>query len=418
MMVVVTVESPRGRLTLAVPDDVPVEQLLPVLVAACRCEQMASRWSLRPRGASELDGERTLEESGVYRGAILELQVGEPLARPAQRSQPSWGEVGAYHARRVAGAAWRVGSNSLPERLGALGALGAGGWSRISRPSRPRSARELFPAPTPRNPAHRAVSTPARATESDRAIAAAILERGLLIAVLGRERGAGASTVAALLATLLARLRGDRVVAVDTDPLSASLSLSLSPSRRVRAAELLSAVAPGGTGSLNQHLVREQHGLFVLPAPILAGTGAAARLDQAAYTALLAQLTRSAELAVVDCGVADVPGGRAALASADLAVIVSRADELEGRRLGQIVQAARASCRSVVVLVNRSRRPRQARTARANLTGADHTVWLSDEPAAAARLRAAAFSWEAAPRSWHGEVRALAAALLIGERAT
>jgi Mrp family chromosome partitioning ATPase len=381
MMVVVTVESPRGRLTLAVPDDVPVEQLLPPLVDACRCERMASRWSLRPRGAAELDAERTLEESGVYRGAILELQIGEPPARPAQRPLASWGEVGVFHARRVAATAWRVGSSS-------------------------------------RNPARPALSTPARATESDRAISGAVLQRGLLIAVLGRERGAGASTVAALLATLLAGLRGDRVAAVDTDPLSASLTSILTPGRRVQSADLLSAVTPGGIDSLKQHLVPEQHGVFVLPAPVLAGAGAATRLDQAVYTALLAQLTRSAELAVVDCGVADIPGGRAALASADLAVIVSRAEELEGRRLEQTVQAAGASCRSVVVLVNRSHRPHRGRSAPADLTGADDTVWLSDEPDGAARLRAATFSWETAPGSWHGEVRALAAALLIGERKT
>ena len=32
MLVVVTVESPRGRITLAAPNDVPVEQLIPELV--------------------------------------------------------------------------------------------------------------------------------------------------------------------------------------------------------------------------------------------------------------------------------------------------------------------------------------------------------------------------------------------------
>jgi hypothetical protein len=130
MMVVVTVESPRGRQTLAVPDDVPVEQLLPALVEACRCEQLASRWSLRPRGADELAPERTLEESGVYRGSILELRIADPGARPAPRSLPSWGEVGAYYARRVAAAAWRSGISSLPERLGAMARSG-----RRRRPS-------------------------------------------------------------------------------------------------------------------------------------------------------------------------------------------------------------------------------------------------------------------------------------------
>ena len=235
-----------------------------------------------------------------------------------------------------------------------------------------------------------------------------MLPRGLLIAVLGCERGAGATTVAALLATLLAQLRSGLVTAVDTDAVYGSLSLCLTPGRRVPAADLHSVVAHGsGTGSLRQQMVAERHGLLVLPAPTL--TGGTASFDQPFYAALLAQLTRSVELAVVDCGVADTPGGRAALASADLAV-VCQSEETDRLALERSLLEARSFCQSVMVVSNRVRR------SRSQGLGADRTVSVSDEPAAAARLRAAAFSWQAGPRSWQGELRALAAALLIDRR--
>jgi hypothetical protein len=66
-----------------------------------------------------------------------------------------------------------------------------------------------------------------------------------------------------------------------------------------------------------------------------------------------------------------------------------------------------------VTVVNGTRRPRLGQGASAKVPGADQTVSLSYEPAAAARVRAAAFSWETAPRSWRAEVRALAIALLV-----
>jgi hypothetical protein len=107
LKVLVTVESPRGRQTLAIPDDVPLEQLLPALVEVSGCEGKASRWSLRPRGEGALDPERTLSQNGLYQGAIVELLAEEPLPGMAQgRRLASWGEVASYHARRAWSRAW------------------------------------------------------------------------------------------------------------------------------------------------------------------------------------------------------------------------------------------------------------------------------------------------------------------------
>ncbi|MDQ6920276.1 MAG: EsaB/YukD family protein [Candidatus Dormibacteraeota bacterium] len=386
MMVVVTVESPRGRTTLAAPDDLPVQQLLPALVEACRCEQEAARWSLRARGEGPLAPEQTLNEAGVYRGAILELKAEEPPTGPARRHLASWAEVGLYHARRT--------GVSLRAR------------TREKTPN-PRPTAAARSTAAPRNaPAERQRPDP------DSAISTARFQRGLLIAVLGGERGAGATTVAALLATLLAHLRPDRVTAMDTDVVSGSLSLWLTPGRRIPAADLESAVAQGrGAGALRPQLVGERHGLLVLPAPMLGGGGG--KLDQPFYAALVAHLTAWAELAVVDCGAAETAAARASLVAADIAVVVCPPEDPDSRRVEQALQAARTVCRSVVLVTNRVQRSRASNDGRARMAGADNHFALSDEPAAAARLRAAAFDWQAAPKSWQAELRALGAALLL-----
>src|ERR1700738_3153901 len=248
MLVVVPVESPRGRITLAAPNDVPVEELIPELVEACRCEADGSRWTLRARGEDgALAPHRTLDQCGLYQGAVLELTAdGPPSARDSKRAAASWAEVGLYHAGRAGARAWNAARRALPQPTGTPATAGA----------RVRAAWQGTPAAPP--PAARDRRRP----ELDRAIASAVLPRGLLIAVLGCERGAGATTVAALLATLLAQLRSEPVAAVDTDAVSGSLSLCLTPGRRVPAADLHSVVAQGsGTGALRQQLVAERHGL-------------------------------------------------------------------------------------------------------------------------------------------------------------
>ena len=63
--------------------------------------------------------------------------------------------------------------------------------------------------------------------------------------------------------------------------------------------------------------------------------------------------------------------------------------------------------------MNRARRPALGRHVRDPLGAAAGKVSLTYEPAAASRLRAGAFSWDDAPRSWHADVRALAVALLV-----
>jgi Mrp family chromosome partitioning ATPase len=336
LKVLVTVESPRGRQTLAVPDDVPVEQLLPALVEVSGCEGQAERWSLRPRGEGALEQERSLGQNGVYQGAILELQAEESEAPAANgRRLASWAEVASYQARNAVSSVWQ---------------------------SSRRGIRPL-----------------ARSAGRDAAIAGAVLQRGLLVAVISEEPGAGATTVTALLATLLARLRSDRVAAVDADVAS---------------------------GALRQ-LLPAADDLMVLPATVL---GAA---SDAGSDAFFAELRRTTDLAVIDCGVSSAPPSRAALAHADVRVVVSRAPAGGAPWWERNARPIRLSRQPAVTVVNRTQRSRLPRAAPAQSPGADRTVSLTHEPAAAARLRTAAFSWDEAPRSWQAEVRALATGLLV-----
>src|ERR1700694_601759 len=77
----VSVESPAGLHTLAVPLDSRVEDLIPALVQACEGPTDASGWMLAPKGEAPLDGSRTIRECGLFRGAVLVLSA--PDVEPA-----------------------------------------------------------------------------------------------------------------------------------------------------------------------------------------------------------------------------------------------------------------------------------------------------------------------------------------------
>jgi WXG100 protein secretion system (Wss), protein YukD len=365
MTIVVTVESPRGRLTIRTPDDVPVEHLLPDLLEAAGCQHASSRWSLVPRGGDALDVERTLRQSGLYQGAILQLRAEHPeavMAIPGRRSP--WAEVASLQLRLAGGRALRAGGQA---RLAITKETSTGVRNR-----RRLSNRDV-----------------------DGGIAGAVVKPGLVIAVLSEEQGAGATTVTALLATLLARLRETPVTAVDTDGPSGRLSLyltrpdrqpgpySLSPAARPTAESRPQGRSPSGPDRLRLRQLSEQ--------PEFGEEG----------------------VVVVDCGPPGSLGARATLARADLCVAVSRAPEgttmwtdgaaARGRRPGQ----------GLVAVVNRARRPALGGARTDKTAAAGGRVSLTYEPAAASRLRAGVFSWDDAPRSWNADARALAEALLV-----
>lgn len=69
---VVTVSSPRGRINVRLPDDQPVNDLLMPIAAACGVP--FGDWELGPEAGGALPMSRSLAESGVGDGSILELR--------------------------------------------------------------------------------------------------------------------------------------------------------------------------------------------------------------------------------------------------------------------------------------------------------------------------------------------------------
>ncbi len=147
---------------------------------------------------------------------------------------------------------------------------------------------------------------------------------GRRIAVTGVRGGSGKSTVAALMASVFARHRQDRVLALDLDPLLGSLPLRLG----VPPGPALADLAHEGLGTapfdaVQPHLFRLTERLWALPGTRGVGD---ARLDAALYRAAGLPLSRFFGVTVADCG----PGvqtrlHREVLAAAHAQVLVTPA---------------------------------------------------------------------------------------------
>jgi hypothetical protein len=92
--VLVTVIGPGSRIDLALPDDAPIDDLIPTLVRRCEPDpQPWSRWALGPLGGEPFPPRRTLTALNVVDGAELELRdmiapdTTAPHARPATQGR-------------------------------------------------------------------------------------------------------------------------------------------------------------------------------------------------------------------------------------------------------------------------------------------------------------------------------------------
>ena len=146
----------------------------------------------------------------------------------------------------------------------------------------------------------------------------------MTIAVVSPKGGVGKSTLTALLGSLLAFLRRDRVVAVETNPDWGSLGRRLVPDHPIFIDDLLAgplSEGPALTNSLDVQLGRGPNGLMIAPAPT--DPDRAARLDEQAYRTLFQRLGELVGTLVLDCGTGlDDPPARAALGCADQLVLV------------------------------------------------------------------------------------------------
>ena len=248
------------------------------------------------------------------------------------------------------------------------------------------------------------------------------LRRCATIAVISPKGGVGKTTTAALLGSLLAFLRRDRVVAVETNPDWGSLGRRLVPDHPVFIDDLLAGPLIDRRLSptqLDAQLARGPDGLMVAPAPT--DPERAKNLDETAYLTLFARLSELVGTLVLDCGTGlDDPPARAALASADQLVLVCDdepdtasivAEAAEWLRL--IVEPVGDRPKSLVVVVNNLRRSSRIDIAALERATA-YAHGLAVVPRhdhAAARLHGSRFSWNHAPAGWHTPVRELAALL-------
>ncbi|WP_329245971.1 AAA family ATPase [Actinoallomurus sp. NBC_01490] len=160
------------------------------------------------------------------------------------------------------------------------------------------------------------------------------------IAVCSVRGGAGKTTVAALVASALARHRQDRVLLIDADPGLGSLPLRFGRSGTPSLRDLAGR-RPTSFDEVAPHLTRTDTDLWVLPG--VGGEMADRPLDVATYESVTSMLTRFFTIVVVDCGagmVGELPeailaGAHACLhvtpATSDGAIGVGHALEWMGR---------------------------------------------------------------------------------------
>ncbi|HYB26310.1 MAG TPA: EsaB/YukD family protein, partial [Solirubrobacteraceae bacterium] len=339
-MIQVTFRHPDGSARLAAPSDVPLGELMPDFLDLAG-QSDGNGWALSADGAHAYPGELTLAELGVHDGGVLVLhrhsdtpppdaptgrENQSPPVAPWPPEPPPVGEQRPLRDRTTRALPPKL---SRPARSRLALAAFAGGLARIDVPEPPLSCGpgpRMFTRPVRASPVARTREA-WRSTDYrhllDEQILAPRLRRCATIAVISPKGGVGKTTTAALLGSLLAFLRRDRVVAVETNPDWGSLGRRLAPDHPVFIDDLLAGPLTDQRLSptqLDAQLARGPDGLMVAPAPT--DPDRAKNLDEDAYLTLFARLSELVGTLVLDCGTGlDDPPARAALATADQLVL-------------------------------------------------------------------------------------------------
>ena len=450
----ITLEHPAGRVRVEVPTDVRLEELMADFLDVA-AQPDRDDWALGAAGGPPYPANLTLAQLGVTAGSVLVLHTananGTPGALPAtpspapedtDASAPAPVELNARASSPPASsrsaaehdeqAALRPVSartaRTLPGRLSTAQRLATAGRALVTRT--PLGAREqrsrptgvpdpaLFALPARVSPLTRmrqawALSDHERLLEQ--LIIALHLRRCVTIAVVSPKGGVGKSTTTALLGSLLAFLRRDRVVAVDTNPDWGSLGRRLVPDHPVFIDDLLAGPLKDGQltpTQLDAQLGRGPDGLMVAPAPTDPDRGEA--LDEAAYRTLFARLAELVGTLVLDCGTGlKSPAARAALGCADQLVLVAD-DEPDSASL--VAEAAETLRRHAPPL--RSSANKLSRSSRVDVDALEREIPFARgitrvpiNKAGAQQLHASRFSWTQPPSGWTLPIRQLAALL-------
>jgi MinD-like ATPase involved in chromosome partitioning or flagellar assembly len=426
----ITIAGPDRRVDLVVSTETPVAELIPTFVEMSMDEPPEDTlpqavWSVALPGRPPLPLDRTLRDAGVADGDVLTLAE----VRPRTQSPPRPAEL--RKPRPKHGPPSERVQAVLPKRLDVFGRMSTAIQAFFGHEQEPlviesasppvQSPQERLSRPEQRGPLQRARFA-WRETDYlarlDSAITAPRLTRCATVAVVSPKGGVGKTTITALLGSLLASVRRDRIVAVDTNPDYGSLGRALAPDHRVFVDDLLDVLDRPDLSAtaLDGHLGRASDGLMVLPAPTHPARMAA--LDEAAYTNVIQRLKSLVGILVLDCGTGlQEPAARAALNCADQLLLISDAHPSTASLVAEAADQLQHSGPSITLIVNKL--PRSRRRVTIDLSGFDDLVpdargllTIQEEPEAAARVARGEFQWRDAPDSWKRSIRQIAVGLV------
>jgi len=433
----ITLLHPDGSIKLMVPTDVPVGELMPDFLDVAR-QPDHDGWELAPVAGDPFEDEQqTLAELGISHGDTLVLRehdtrdpvpVCEPPARDANSARRARRPGRAPKPRTRPSAPPRPLSertvHALPERLSPGARIAVGARALIAADPNGERHPAGIPDPATFTRAGR-VSPLARAREAwtganyqyrlDELVVGPVLRRCVKIAVVSPKGGVGKSTVTALLGSLLAFLRRDRTVAVETNPDWGSLGRRLVPEHAIFIDDLLAGPLTEGKlkpTQLDGLLGRGPDGLRIAPAPT--DPDRAASLDEQAYRTLFQRLGELVGTLVLDCGTGlDDPPARAALGCADQLVLVCDDEPDTASIVAEAAGWLRRIRPPLTLVVNNMRRVSQIEIGalERETDFARGLAIIPRDERAAAGLHGSRFNWTRAPASWRLPVSELAALL-------
>jgi MinD-like ATPase involved in chromosome partitioning or flagellar assembly len=427
----VTIAGPDRRVDLVVSTETPIAELIPTFVELSMDEPpdpdgRAPVWTVSPPGSRPLPLDRTLGQCGVADGAVLTLTE----LRSQAMAPPKPAETRRPEERR--GTPRERTQAALPDELRKGQRLGLAVKALLGYEDEPpivespeppaRSNRELLTRPEQRSAGERWRAS-WRDTDYearlDRAIAAPRLARCATIAIVSPKGGVGKTTLTVLLGSLLARVRRDRIVAVDTNPDFGSLGRTLTPDHQVFVDDLgdLLEQPDLSVTALDRHLGRAFEGLMVLPAPT--DPSRMALLNEESYRRVISRLQTMVGVLVLDCGTGlQEPAARAAQAAADQIVLVSDAHPSTASLVAEAAALLRTVGPPLTLVVNKMPRKRDTRLDLEGLQrlipDAHGLVTLDEDQRSATKVAAGDYAWDDAPEPWRRSVRELAVSLQAG----